>query len=1405
MTSDLSQFREDDRREIGHSAALVDVEHPWLGLESFSEQTRAYFFGRGAEIEELCLRSRSHPLLVVYGRSGLGKTSVLTAGLIPRLRQDRQRPALLRLRLDDARPDLARQVVAAISESDESGWVEGLAREVRVSLPTDPLSHLWLRLHYRRLPPAVTHLVFDQFEEIFTLGAQIPGAEETMRDVLTVLLHGAIPPSISRVIADHDTFESAFDPDSVPVRALLVMRDDYVYALNRWRRHLPALGQNTFELKGLRGPEAYQAVVRPGELRCHFRNQPTDAFRVETGLPPIVDERTAAQIVRFVAHKGPDVALDDIEAVPPILSLLCRELNARRFISSREGADTAALQITYSDEPDAQIETIIAAFYERCLAPYPEAVRVFIEEDFVSQSGARLAQDEVSIVGAFEHGYQTSDGNVTGFGNAAAARACLVDLVNQRLLSALADKRYELIHDLLAQVVVQSRAARRAKSDTLRAERAAREAREAELAHEREARRHSEDQQQLAEARTRLADEQRRLADEHLAAARRTTRIVSLLLTAATLFALVAAYEWWRIGSLSQQAQDARDRAESQLADSAFREASFRGDKPREGLAFAARALRLRPDASTRALTASLLVATPRMFRLVQHAGRVSAVAWSPDGRWIATASSDHTARVWDARTGEPVGAPLKHGDEVNEVEWSPDGTRIATASDDHTARVWDARTGQPASAPLQHGDKVETVAWSPDGMRLATGSDDHTARIWDLRKGQPAVVPLQHGDTVEAVAWNPSGTLLATGSMDHSARIWNAQTGGAVGTPLQHANAVVSVAWSPNGALVATAAWDGMARIWDARTRRPVGEPLQHAREVTAVAWSPDGTHLATASLDRTALLWNVKTGKLERAPLWHVGGVVAVAWSRDGARLATASLDQTARVWDVSTGMPIGGPLQHTGSLSAVAWSPDGTQLATASFDQTARVWDVRAREALGAPLQHAMPVGAVAWSPDGTRIATASWDKTAQVWDARTGQTLGPPLQHASEMTGVAWSPDGTRVAAASRDGMTRVWDAKTGQPIGAPLQHEGDVTRVAWSPDGTRIATASLDRSARIWDAKTGKAIGELLQHSREVIAVAWSPDGSRVATASLDGTARVWDGKTGHAVVAPLEHGPNVVDVAWSPDGTRIATASYDQTRIWDARSGRAMGMPLSEGGVRSVAWSPDGTRIATASSDQTARVWDTRTSQAVGTPLFHDGEVTAVAWSPDGTRLATASYDSTARIWDARTGLPVSTALVHGGAVLAVAWSPDGSRLATASNDTTARIWDASGFDAMDAPALARLAEELSGLRVNELDAIVPSAGLQTPTSGLAALLKTLDEPGRKNSPFSKFAHWLLADPFDRSVSPAVTMSPDEYVRRMISLGPVATAEAESAFSGHPLLHEPARARSVETSAPKTR
>jgi WD40 repeat protein len=666
----------------------------------------------------------------------------------------------------------------------------------------------------------------------------------------------------------------------------------------------------------------------------------------------------------------------------------------------------------------------------------------------------------------------------------------------------------------------------------------------------------------------------------------------------------------------------------------------------------------------------------------LEHQSNVTSASFSPDGTRVITASWDQTARVWDAATGTPLTVPLKHQDAVTSVSFSPDGTRVVTASWDQTARLWDPATGKPVTGPLKHHARVVSAAFSPNGTRVATASDDKTAQVWDAATGTALTRPLEHQDGVWSATFSPDGARVVTASSDHTARVWDAATGKPLTGPLEHQAPVVSAAFSPDGTRVVTASWDHTARVWDATTGTPLTGPLEHHDLVWRAAFSPDGTRVVTASFDKTARMWDATTGRPLTDPLEHQDSVWSAAFSPDGTRVVTASADKTARVWDVTTGKPLTGPLEHQDQVVSAAFSPDGTRVVTASVDKTARVWDATTGARLPRTLEHRDAMANTAFSPDGTHVVTASSDHTARMWEAVTGKPLPGPLEHRDQVASTAFSPDGTRVITASWDKTARVWDAATGKPLTSSLEHQDQVWGGEFSPDGTRVVTASRDRTARVWDAATGRPLTGPLEHQGGIWSATFSPDGTRVVTASADNTARVWDAATGTPLTGPLTHQDDVWSAAFSPDGTRVVTASVDRTaRVWNATTGKPLTSPLEhQGGIWSATFSPDGTRVVTASADKTVRVWDAATGKPVTGPLEHKDEVWSAAFSPDGTRVVTASFDRTARVWDAATGKPLTGPLEHEDRVESAAFSADGTSVVTVSSDKTAQVWDA-GLD----------------------------------------------------------------------------------------------------------------------------
>jgi len=454
--------------------------------------------------------------------------------------------------------------------------------------------------------------------------------------------------------------------------------------------------------------------------------------------------------------------------------------------------------------------------------------------------------------------------------------------------------------------------------------------------------------------------------------------------------------------------------------------------------------------------------------------GGVRGAVFSPDDAALVTACEDGTVRLWRLADGSETLRIDKHTGPVLAVDFRLDGRYLASASEDRTARVWDLE-GRELCRFTGHEGPVHGVAFSPDGRAIATAGEDRTVRLWDLTTKREARCLQGHEGAVQAVAFSADGRRLASASADRTVRLWDRASGQEARRLAGWRGGVWNVSFNQDGRGLVSLADDRSIRYWDVVSGQTVQRLKGHPSWERNAAFSPDGTRLAGVAGGDAVRLWNLQTGQELQRFVGHEGSVLAVAFSPDGRWLASASMDKTLRLWDAESGRERRRCLGHQSNIWSVVFSTDGSRLASASEDRTVRLWDTGTGREIRRFVGHQGPVGSVAFSPDGRTLASASTDRTVRLWEAASGLEAQTLTGHHAGVLAVAFSPDGKLLASASMDGTVRLWSAGSPREVHRLAGHAGPVWSVAFSPDGKLLASGAEDNTVRLWSPQTGACI------------------------------------------------------------------------------------------------------------------------------------------------------------------------------------------------------------------------------------------------------------------------------------------------------------------------------------------
>jgi WD40 repeat protein len=1134
---------------------------PYRGLLPFNETDAEVFYGRERLAVQLAARVARGGLVVVTGASGAGKSSLLRAGLLPILARGQQIPGssqwprVVMTPATDPLTELAARL-AALGGQD--------AAAIRDRLAQHPgQAHLVVR---QAVPAARLVLIVDQFEQVFTLGAD-PDGEAQRRAFVTALCAAATSP--------------AGPGQEPPALVVLAVRGDFWDRCAAYPELAGALQEGQFVVGPMTEPELRAAITGPahaagldidpaltgtvvGDLRAAGGGGAAAALPLLSEAMALTwDKREENRLTSHgydqagrVSHAVATGADQVYDALPAGRQALARDLLRRMTVVGSDGRlarrpltrDELYTGLKPADQ--AQADTVLEALVAGRLV-FVEDGRAQISQDILLRAWPRL------------RGWLEDDQALTALEQSAGrwpedpARAVALTGTQRDFLQASGRAAARSGHRLRRAVALLAVVALVATTALV-----------------------------VVFLQRNTALQQRDQAIYNQAVAEALKFGASNTPLAAQLN--LAAY---RLRPTQDQASRLLDAENTPLSS-----ALSVGTGGVGSVAFSPGGHTLASgtnDGTVRLWDVADPVHPKPLAKPLTVGSAVFSVAFSPDGHTLISGNYDGTIRLWNvADPRRPVVIPQTLGagtGAVYSVAFSPDGHILASGDIDGTVRLWDLSDPEhpvEAGLPLIGSSPILSVAFSPDGHLLAAGGDGGTIQLWDVSNPahpRPLGRPLAGAGDVFSVAFSPDGHTLAAGGDGDAIRLWDVADPAhprPFGRPLSAGSIVESVAFGPGGHTLASGDGDGTVRLWDVADpahSRPLGQPLTAGTNaVLWVAFSPDGHRLAAGSYDGAVQLWS-----LPQTVLTGGGGAVSsVAFSPSGHTLASGS-DGAVQLWDVADTadpVPLGPPLA-AGAVSSVAFSPDGRTLASGAKSGTVQLWNVADPAhptALGKPLTaDAVAVDAVAFSPDSRLLAAGSYDGTVRLWDVADPAhpvPLGVPLgTGASVVYTVAFSPNGHILASGGDDGVVRLWDvADPAHPVelGRPLPGGvGAVATVAFSRNGRTLASGSYDGTIRLWDVADpahARRFGRPVNTGANIVySVAFGPDGHTLASGGDNGEIRLWD-VTAPAHPRPvgraLTGGTGVVySVAFGRDGHTLASGTYDgAVQLWNLNVGYAI-------------------------------------------------------------------------------------------------------------------------------------------------------------------------------------------------------------------------------------------------------
>jgi WD40 repeat protein len=1089
------------------------MKSPFKFLDSYTKEDREIYFGREREIDELYRRLFESKILLVYGESGTGKSSLVNCGLMSKFRDSDCLPVYVRR---------SENMLESFSLAIQDAFTKPFSYQL--------LTALLFKKALRELSTETgkpVFFVFDQFEELF-----IFGTKEEKQSMLQVV----------KVLVESD----------IDCRFIFIIREEYFASIAEFEKHIPNFLSNRMRIERMDHANALTAIkgtcnifsikVEEGFAEALLRKLNPESPGVElTYLQIFLDKIFNLAVSGAKVGEKENVpilfTLRLLENVGGVSDLLERFLDEQISLLPNPEAALAILksfvsfkgtkrQLNLADVKDytytlgehvkgkelleilgtlvhlrilrdknekgfyeLRHDTLAAKIFEKVSAAEIEIleVRQFIENAyyFWKKHGVLLSPDDLKYINRFENKLSLSE-----------ELTSLISVSRETVNRTRTQKRNIFLSSGIAIILVLLCISIWALSERYRA----------------------------------------RILNTKLLAEKYNYLATILSSTDPTKGLRLAEYAF----SLDTSNYSIKRNILAIYSENSLYSVISKHSNPIYAVAIS-------PD-NTKILTGSqdgsarlMDMKGDLITTFNGHTGDIISVAFSPDGQKIVTSSLDGTARLWDI-SGNQLLSLTGHKSVITSTAFSPNGKYILTGSWDRTARLWDL-LGSTLQILKGHTNELTSVVFSPDGSKILTGSRDMTARLWNL-KGKELTIFKGHIHNVNSVAFSPDGQTIVTASQDRTAVLWDLS--GKAEKVFRCKNGVQSIAFSQDGQMILTGTDAGSVQLWNL-DGDVIEDFMGHTNGVGSVIFTSDGRKIITAAGDKTIRMWDLPETSITLFK-GHTNSVTCIDYSASRQQIITGSIDRTVKLWDLKGKLINTFRCSDDARISTVAFSPDGNEFLTGSWDNSVKLWDLNGKK-LKEFNGHTGRVLSVAFSPDMKMVVSGGQDNTFRLWNMEDNSSK--TFQYNNMISSVAFSPDGKMFATASYDNTAHLWDLN-GNSLAIFLGHSAPLESVRFSPDGTKILTGATDQSARLWDLK-GNLLRVFNGHLNDVHTVAFSPDGKFILTGSEDRTVRLWDlqGKT--IQIFKSAEG-SISQVLFFSDGQKIMTASFDKVaRIYPVK------------------------------------------------------------------------------------------------------------------------------------------------------------------------------------------------------------------------------------------------------------